>query len=87
MWKLEREKLKRRVDWGKGAGGEIVRDFFTKLHSNYFRAVFERLPHHSPINLIKFPFVQNVELCKDLLCDVYMYLESRVIGHCLFGAN
>ena len=39
VWKLEREKSKRRVHGGKGAGGEIVRDFLTKLHSNYFRAV------------------------------------------------
>ena len=39
VWKLEREKSKRRVHGGKSAGGEIVRDFLTKLHSNYFRAV------------------------------------------------
>ena len=40
VWKLEREKSKRRVHGGKDAGGEIVRDFLTKLYSNYFRAVF-----------------------------------------------
>ena len=39
MWKLEREKPKRRVHGGKGAGGEMVRNFLAKLHSNYFRAV------------------------------------------------
>ena len=40
VWKLEREKSKRREHGVKGAGGEIARDFLTKLHSNYFRAVY-----------------------------------------------
>ena len=39
VWKLEREKSKRRVHGGKGAGGEMVRNFLAKLHSNYFRVV------------------------------------------------
>ena len=39
VWKLEREKSKRREHGGKSSCGEIVRDFLTKLHSNYFRAV------------------------------------------------
>ena len=42
VWKLEREKLKRRVHGGNGAGREIVRDFLTKLHSNCFCAVLYR---------------------------------------------
>ena len=41
VWKLEREKLKRRVHGGKGADGEMVRNFLAKLHSNYFRAMWE----------------------------------------------
>ena len=39
VWKLEREKSKRRGHGGKSASEEIVRDFLTKLHSNYLRAV------------------------------------------------
>ena len=33
-WKVEKAG-----SWGKGAGGEMVRNFLAKLHSNYFRAV------------------------------------------------
>ena len=48
---MEREKSKRRVHGGKGAGGEIVRDFLTKLYSNYFRAVKERKKKESQPSL------------------------------------
>ena len=39
VWKLERKNSERRVHGLKCTGGETVRNFLAKLHSNYFRAV------------------------------------------------
>ena len=57
VWKLEREKSKRRDHGGKGAGGEIVWDFLTKLHSNYFRAVQLKSPMPRNIAVFLFPLL------------------------------
>ena len=50
VWKLEREKSKRRAHGGKCAGGEMVRNFLAKLHSNYLRVVHQQSKGHCKPN-------------------------------------
>ena len=65
VWKLEREKLKRRVHGGKGADGEMVRNFLAKLHSNYFSAAKRRsndsLPSQKHQHLIIYATAQDYQ--------------------------
>ena len=79
VWKLEREKSKRREHGGKSSCGEIVRDFLTKLHSNYFRAVMVILSEASVLNKTQTISWLDKRFFNNLISDYTHALNNEIM--------